>query len=69
MARISTPLERADSGTISMLASWTRREEILRAPDFGSTGQKRQPSWIGAQRHRDGVRHLPLQRRVGLRPR
>ena len=42
-------------------------EKILGAADFRGPRQKRQHrAGIGAQRHRDGVRHLPLQRRVGL---
>ena len=42
-------------------------KKILGAANFRGTGQERQHrARIGAQRHRDGVRHLPLQRRIGL---
>ena len=42
-------------------------EKILGAANFRSPGQERQHrARIGAQRHRDGVRHLPLERCVGL---
>ena len=42
-------------------------EKILGAADFGRARQKRQHrAGIGAQRGRDRVRHLPLQRRIGL---
>ena len=42
-------------------------EQILRAPDFGRARQERQHgACIGAQRCRDRVSHLPLQRRIHL---
>ena len=42
-------------------------EKILGAADFRSARQERQHrAGIGAQRHRDRIRHLPLQRRIGL---
>ena len=42
-------------------------EKILRAANFRGPRQKRQHrAGVGAQRHRDGIRHLSLQRRVGL---
>ena len=42
-------------------------EKILRPADFGGARQERQHrAGIGAQRGRDRIRHLPLQRRIGL---
>ena len=42
-------------------------KEILGAADFGGARQESQHrAGIGAQRGRDGIRHLPLQRRIGL---
>ena len=42
-------------------------EKILGAADFRGPRQERQHrARIGAQRHRDRIRHLPLQRRIGL---
>ena len=42
-------------------------EKILRAADFGGARQERQHrAGIGAQCGRDRIRHLPLQRRIGL---
>ena len=42
-------------------------QQILGAADFGRARQERQHrTWIGAQRGRNRVRHLPLQRRVWL---
>ena len=42
-------------------------EKILGAANFRRPRQERQHrTGIGAQRHRDGIRHLPLQRRIGL---
>ncbi len=42
-------------------------EKILGTANFSSPGQKRQHrTGIGAQRHRDGIGHLPFQRRIGL---
>ena len=42
-------------------------EKILGAADFRGPRQERQHrAGIGAQRHRDRIRHLPLQRRIGL---
>ena len=42
-------------------------EKILRAADFGGTRQERQHrAGIGAQRGRDRIRHLPLDRRIRL---
>jgi len=39
----------------------------LRATDFGRTRQEREHrAGIGAQRGRDRIRHLPLQRRIGF---
>jgi hypothetical protein len=39
----------------------------VRAADFGGAGQKRQHrTGIGAQRGRDRIRHLPLDRRIRL---
>ena len=57
-----------NSGTISVDASCTRSfKKGLGAADFGGAGQKRQHrAGIGAQRGCDGIRHLPLQRRVHL---
>jgi hypothetical protein len=43
------------------------REKILRAADFGSTRQERQHrAGIGAQRGRNCIRHLPLDRCIRL---
>ncbi len=51
-----------DAGIVDAFA-----EKILGAADFRGARQERQHrTGIGAQRHRDGVRHLPLQRRIGL---
>ena len=42
-------------------------EKILRAADFGGARQERQHrAGIGAQRGRDRIRHLPLDRRIRL---
>ena len=69
MARSCTAASSApNSGTISIDASWIAlAEKILGAADFGGARQERQHrAGIGAQRHRDRIRHLPLQRRIGL---
>ncbi len=42
-------------------------KKILRAADFGSARQEgKHRAGIGAQRGRDRIRHLPLQRRIGF---
>ena len=69
IARSCTPASSApNSGTISMAGIvHALAEKILGAADFGGARQERQHrAGIGAQRHRDGIRHLPLQRRIGL---
>ena len=51
-----------DAGVMDALA-----KKILGAADFGGARQEGQHrAGIGAQRRRDGIRHLPLQRRIGL---
>ena len=69
MARSCTAASSApNSGTISVPASLHALvEKILRAADFGRARQERQHrAGIGAQRVRNGIRHLPLQRHVRL---
>ena len=69
MARSCTAASSApNSGTISTLASMDPlTEKILGAADFGCARQERQHrARIGAQRHRDRIRHLPLDRRIRL---
>ena len=51
-----------DAGIVDPFA-----EKILGAADLGRPRQKRQHrARIGVQRHRNRIRHLPLQRRIGL---
>ena len=69
MARSCTAASSApNSGTISIASVMDPlAEKILGAADFRRTRQERQHrARIGAQRHRDRIRHLPLQRRIGL---
>ena len=69
MARSCTAASSApNSGTMSMAGIVDPLgEQSLRAADFGRARQKRQHrACIGAQRCRDRVRHLPLERRIRL---